>query len=420
MHHARVLAVHTRGEATWPSRSPPDAIDCGMTDGGDGGELASKLAGVEALLESSGYAVIDNALSISLAAELLAAMEELRSGGGLRQHRFGVRSASGTTRILTKPHIYEAEIDDEAVRRLTPHLVAMLARFGIGMHSAARVAFPSLGISEAAPTYKLQCNEGGCFPLHYDNAGPPSRRRLTALFYLNPGWADGHGGELQLVPWLTPPVTLAPLHNRVPRRGSNALLTEPSVLILHVRSLVWAGLVLFLSDSVLHRVMPCHARRFCFTIWLDGEGTNDPASLRLDARVSPWEMRLLDPATRLLSRAVYAEAYAASIRECFADQPEQCADMLASHDAHVAQSMANPALARLVNGTREKLRELDHQPASSQPLAAASSQPLAASHGGESRDAQFAVTLAVRPLSASRVKARVLIRRSTNGISASA
>ena len=223
-----------------------------------------------------------------------------------------------------------------------------------------------------------------------------------------------------MVPWLTPPVTLAPLHNRVPRRGSNALLTEPSVLIPHVRSLVWAGLVLFLSDSVLHRVMPCHARRFCFTIWLDGEGTNDPASLRLDARVSPWEMRLLDPATRLLSRAVYAEAYAASIRECFADQPEQCADMLASHDAHVAQSMANPALARLVNGTREKLRELDHHPASSQPLAAASSQPLAASHGGESRDAQFAVTLAVRPLSASRVKARVLIRRSTNGISASA
>ena len=245
-------------------------------------------------------------------------------------------------------------------------------------------------------------------------------RRESMKVDLNPGWADGHGGELQLVPWLTPPVTLAPLHNRVPRRGSNALLTEPSVLIPHVRSLVWAGLVLFLSDSVLHRVMPCHARRFCFTIWLDGEGTNDPASLRLDARVSPWEMRLLDPATRLLSRAVYAEAYAASIRECFADQPEQCADMLASHDAHVAQSMANPALARLVNGTREKLRELDHQPASSQPLAAASSQPLAASHGGESRDAQFAVTLAVRPLSASRVKARVLIRRSTNGISASA
>ena len=47
---------------------------------------------------------------------------------------------------------------------------------------------------------------GGCFPLHYDNAGPPSKRRLTCLVYLNPGWADGDGGELQLAPWLRPPV----------------------------------------------------------------------------------------------------------------------------------------------------------------------------------------------------------------------
>ena len=42
-------------------------------------------------------------------------------------------------------------------------------------------------------------------------AGPPSRRKLTCLVYLNTGWADGDGGELELVPWLRPPVAVPPL-----------------------------------------------------------------------------------------------------------------------------------------------------------------------------------------------------------------
>ena len=31
-------------------------------------------------------------------------------------------------------------------------------------------------------------------PHHYDNAGPPSKRKLTALFYLNPNWKPADGG----------------------------------------------------------------------------------------------------------------------------------------------------------------------------------------------------------------------------------
>ena len=173
----------------------------------------------------------------------------------------------------------------------------------------------------------MQCNEGGgCFPLHYDNAGPPSKRRLTALFYLNPRWTPLDGGELELCPWLSPPVRVPPLHGR---------------------------LVLFLSDVVLHRVLPSKARRYCFTVWIDGANTNDPSSLRLDPKASPCAALRMDPAQRILSRAVYAEEYAASIRECFRATPEQEAAVLESHHRHVEQQMAgSAAFARLVTEAR--------------------------------------------------------------------
>lgn len=44
-----------------------------------------------------------------------------------------------------------------------------------------------------------------------DNPGAPNKRRVTALTYLNPEWKEGDGGELQIVPFLSRPVTLPPL-----------------------------------------------------------------------------------------------------------------------------------------------------------------------------------------------------------------
>lgn len=232
-------------------------------------------------LLANGYAVIDDALSDADADGLHAGMEALRRGGGLRQHKFGFRpSAAAPAQIFTKPSIFEAEADDEAVRAIAPELLECLQR--LGLPSAAKAAFPSLRLlGDGSATIKLQCNEGshGCFPLHYDNAGPPSRRQLTALFYLNPGWAAADGGELQLQPWLRAPVRVPPMHGR---------------------------LVLFLSDTMLHRVLPCHARRYCFTIWLDGEATNGAGALQLDSRLDPASLHL-HPSQRILSRAVRRE-----------------------------------------------------------------------------------------------------------------
>ena len=224
--------------------------------------LRAALEAARAPLLERGYAVVDNALSRADAALLHEEMASLRSRNVLRQHRFGFRSSTtAVPQIYEKPHIFEAELDDDHLHTEAPRLVTALSRIRLAEEAAA--AFPDLKLHANRPppadrgvTVKLQCNEGhgGCFPLHYDNAGPPSRRRLTILTYLNPEWVEGDGGELQLLPWLERARSIRPLHGRI---------------------------VLFLSDVILHRVLPSRATRYCFAVWLNGDGTNSTEATSL-------------------------------------------------------------------------------------------------------------------------------------------
>lgn len=71
-----------------------------------------------------------------------------------------------------------------------------------------------------APTYMsfsrlFLAGSGGCFPLHYDNPGPPNKRALTCLLYLNPDWKEGDGGEVCLRPFLGKEKAIAPLLDRL-------------------------------------------------------------------------------------------------------------------------------------------------------------------------------------------------------------
>ena len=188
-----------------------------------------------------------------------------------------------------------------------------------------------------ARTVKLQHNRGGggCFPLHYDNPGPPSNRALTCILYLNPDWSMGDGGELQLVPFMRRPVRVAPRHDR---------------------------LAVFLSDRVLHRVLPANKERFCLTVWLDGEGVNAPEDIGL--RLPPTAMRDIPgtaealaatPAQRLLSRAVYPDEYEVSLMECMAGA-EGCSQMLESHRTHLKAVSGNAPLKALIDALR-RLKE---------------------------------------------------------------
>lgn len=295
-----------------------------------GGIAAGISQSVADQLVAEGYAVVDGLLGEHWAAALLREMQSLVEGGLMREHKFQFAQAQ-----LRKPHIYEADMHDTALRddprRQTPEIDAFFQQQPLA--SALNERLPQLRLTPEATraTLKFQYNAGGggCFPCHYDNAGAPSRRQVTCLFYFNANWVDGDGGELELLPFLKPALRIPPCFDRA---------------------------VLFLSDRVLHRVLPAVKSRYCFTVWIDGAAVNDPASVGLsaaqlqldDASVAALQA---SPRQRAVSRAVYCEEYDASLRECMAGA-EGLAEMLAAHAAHVAQQMSHPQLKPFITGLR--------------------------------------------------------------------
>jgi len=282
-------------------------------------------------LAAEGFAVVDGLLGGDWATALLREMESLVDGGLMREHKFQFAQAQ-----LRKPHIYEADMHDAALRddprRRTPEIDAFFQRQPLAEALNQRLPQLQLAPEATRATLKFQYNAGGggCFPCHYDNAGKPSRRQVTCLFYFNADWKPGDGGELELLPFLKPSVRIPPSFDRA---------------------------VLFLSDRVLHRVLPAAAPRYCFTVWIDGAAVNDAASVGLSAaqlQLDEASVAALQasPRQRAVSRAVYAEEYDASLRECMAGA-EGAAEMLAAHAAHVTQQMSHAQLAPFVTGLRK-------------------------------------------------------------------
>merc|ERR1712008_129192 len=160
-------------------------------------------------------------------------------------------------------------------------------------------------LDEFGVSIKVQYNDGtgGCFPAHYDNPGPPSKRQLTCLCYANSSWSSGDGGELELLSVGEAPVLLEPLAGRV---------------------------VFFLSDRVLHQVRPARAPRVCFTFWIDGRVVNGDDDVLLRSRhLSAWKrddgtldvaralhMLRQSPLQRSVSRALFDDVYAEGLCQC--------------------------------------------------------------------------------------------------------
>lgn len=322
--------------------------------------------GVVAELLAEGFVVLEGALEPAFGARLRDEVLALREMGLMDQNRvaFGGRN-------FDKPHIFEADLHDAVKRGACPLLGDVWAEGAGALCRRLNELCDDLALGETTDdvVVKLQLNEGsgGCFPWHYDNPGRPNRRRVTALFYLNPDWGEGDGGELLLLPFLAP---VSSATRVAPRHGT---------------------VVLFLSDRVVHRVLPSRTPRVAFTLWLDGRGTNGDEDCLLRARhlalEAPWaavegEEAAFDPAggqppalppaarhlrasplQRQLSRAVYAEAYEASLRECMAPPQDGSGDgnlglrgMLMAHAKMVEGAMAHPLLGPFVSAARRHVR----------------------------------------------------------------
>lgn len=159
-----------------------------------------------------------------------------------------------------------------------------------------------------SPAIKLQINAGGgSFPWHFDNPGPPNKRILTCIFYLNPSWEEGHGGEIVLWPFLSSSITIPPLHRRA---------------------------VFFLSDRILHRVMPSKKKRVCFTMWCNGIKANAQKDVVLTKDVLQFtsydqaqRFFAKSPLQRVISRAVYSEEYLESLLDCLVSKNDMNSDV---------------------------------------------------------------------------------------------
>ena len=279
--------------------------------------------------EKDGFAVLDDVLPAAKADALRAELLGLRDADALQPNKVNFGRS-----VFIKPHVFDADMHAPEIRALAPTFGAIFRSDALvdALGASSETLKSTLLRGSDAKTVKLQYNEGGggCFPLHFDNPGRPNERAITFLVYLNPAWREGDGGELQLLPFLGAPRTIAPLHNRA---------------------------VCFRSDRVLHRTLPSVVERLCFTVWLDGTSTNSDADLLLSTK--HLDLDRLDcfcghALQRTLARTVYADLFAESLTSCM-QESEGCAPMLAAHTAHVERLMQNPRVKAFVESLRAML-----------------------------------------------------------------
>lgn len=280
-----------------------------------------------------GVAVVDGFLDHGLARRLAReAREHLRE---FRPHQWifaGLR--------LPKPGVHEVDLHEP----LAPSILPLFYDFyrtqvpGIVAAVCARVgrAPPP---ADGAISVKVQYNDGrgGCFPLHHDNPGAPSKRALTIVGYLNDAWEPAHGGEIVFVPFAARRVAVAPTFNRA---------------------------VIFRSELALHGVRPAWRERLCFTIWVDDPCTNRPEAcsltrshLRAGAYHDGTAGGLAaffrrSPLQRTIARAVYLEEMSRDLERCLraADglDDARVAAVVRAHEAAARSQRENPELAEAI------------------------------------------------------------------------
>lgn len=212
------------------------ALARAVRSGGAGRELAER-----------GFAVVDGSVPASFVSRARAEVRSMRAAGRMAENcTHMVLGGGGGVEFMPKRGVFEAE----AVSGCSEEWPELGGVFDdLELLAALEDAG---GDRLVAQTVKAQVNDGdgACFPLHFDTDGVVDSRRFTCIVYLNEAWRDGDGGELRLYPFPGPAVDVQPLAGRA---------------------------VLFDSYNMLHRVLPSHAERCCFTVWLYGDGAPPPA-----------------------------------------------------------------------------------------------------------------------------------------------
>ena len=228
---------------------------------GDADVFASRIDGsadeIAAAMAEHGFAVIDGACPARLAAACAAELDACAArappppaaarrsdaaerNASRRRRRPRARAGGAAFVDVVKPGIAELDFHDERCRdALAGGALDARSTRAARSRPRARARCPqTFATSLCRSPSRRRCRSrrsatsacGGCFPVHYDNAGPPSRRAITCLVYVA-NWRAEHGGELRV---------LAPL-------GAAPRDVPPSPL---------GRCVLFVSDCTLHGTLP--------------------------------------------------------------------------------------------------------------------------------------------------------------------
>lgn len=284
-------------------------------------------------LRCGGFAVIDGFLDDALAHRLAADAREHR--GQFRQHQWVFAGLK-----LPKPGVSELDMHDPSASSIIPGFFDFWSAQVPVVVAAVCAHVGCTPPAGDAVSVKVQYNDGrgGCFPIHHDNPGPPSKRVLTIVVYLNEAWEPGHGGEIVFVPFCGRRIAVAPAFNRA---------------------------VIFRSQLLMHGVLPAWHERLCFTIWVD-----DPLSANLpeDCNLTRAHLRpgahhdgtadglaaffRRTPLQRSIARAVYMEEMSRDLERCLqaADgfDGAKVAAIVRAHEGAAMAQRNNPELGEAI------------------------------------------------------------------------
>jgi SM-20-related protein len=184
-------------------------------------------------LGQGGVVVRDGLLGSARALACAEAARQLDLEGRLEPARMG-RLRRLVPDVRGDRHAWFGELD------LPPALQGLWAAFDALRVALNREAWLGLQRFEL----QLACYPGGgsVYAAHRDALRESAARRVTAIYYLNPGWVPANGGALRV------------------EEPDGHRFVEPLL----------DRLVLFLSDRVVHEVLPVSAPRFAATAWFRG------------------------------------------------------------------------------------------------------------------------------------------------------
>ncbi len=187
-------------------------------------------------LGERGWFLRDGVLGPAVAGKVHAAVEALAAAGRLRP--------AGVSRGAT--YRLDGAVRGDAIAWLDPDQIPPALRPLCTLFRALRDALNAsayLGLDRMEMQVARYPGDGAAYARHRDafsspTPGPPNRR-VTAIYYANPGWRPEDGGVLRL-------------------HGDDGLQDVEPIL---------DRLLVFMSERVEHEVLPARAPRRAVTVW---------------------------------------------------------------------------------------------------------------------------------------------------------